>query len=102
LSPLIKVFFSSSVVFYTQNLNVSSEFKGFKLLADPILSHRQMTYAKAAGICWGEEERTVVVVVVVGVVVPAEIRNTGSWCIKLLRPNHMPSHNKKQNQSLKT
>ncbi len=83
---------------------MSSEFKGFNLLADPILSHRQMTDAKAAGICWGEEELTVVVVVVVVVlaVVPAEIRNTGSWCIKLLRPNHMPSHNKKQNQSSKT
>ncbi len=79
---------------------MSSEFKGFTLSADPILSHRQMTDAKAAGICWGEKELTVVVVVVV--VVPAEIRNTGSWCIKLLRPNHMPSHNKKQNQSPKT
>jgi hypothetical protein len=54
-----------------------------------------MTYAKAAGICWREEELTVVVVVVVVVVVPAEIRNTGGWCIELLRPNHMPSHNKK-------
>ncbi len=57
---------------------MSSEFKGFKLLADPILSHRKMTDAKAARICWGEEELTVVVVVVVVAAVPAEIRNTGS------------------------
>jgi hypothetical protein len=64
-----------------------------------------MTDAKAAGICWGEEELTVVVVVfvvVVAVVVPAEIKKTSSWCTKLLRPDHMPSHKKKQNLSLKT
>jgi hypothetical protein len=60
-----------------------------------------MTDAKAAGICWGEEELTVVVVVVV-VVVPAEIKKTSSWCTKLLRPDHMPSHKKKQNLSSKT
>jgi hypothetical protein len=65
---------------------VSSEFKGFKLLAELISSHRQMTDAKAAGICWEEEELTVVVVVVVAVVVPAEIKRTSSWCTKLLRP----------------
>jgi hypothetical protein len=60
-----------------------------------------MTDAKAAGICWEEEELTVVVVVVVAVVVPAEIKRTSSWCTKLLRPDHMPSHKKKQNLSLK-
>ncbi len=81
---------------------MSSEFKGFKLLADLISSHRQMTDAKAAGICWGEEELTVVVVVVVAVVVPAEIKKTSSWCTKLLRPDHMPSHKKKKNLSSKT
>jgi hypothetical protein len=57
-----------------------------------------MTDAKAAGICWGEEELTVVVV---AVVVPAEIKKTSSWCTKLLGPDHMPSHKKKQNLSLK-
>ncbi len=74
---------------------MSSEFKVFKLLADLISSHRQMTDAKAAGICLGEEELTVVVV-------PAETKKTSSWCSKLLRPDHMPSHKKKQNQSSKT
>jgi len=34
---------------------VSSEFKGFKLLADPILSHHQMTDAKAAGSAGGKK-----------------------------------------------
>ncbi len=82
---------------------MSSELKGFKLLADLISSHRQMTDAKAAGICWEEEELTVVVVVVVvGVVVPAKIKKTSSWCTKLLRPDHMPSHKKKQNLSSET
>ncbi len=75
---------------------MSSEFKGFKLLADLISSHRQITDAKAAGICWGEEKLTVVVVIIV-VVVPAEIKKTSSWCTKLLRPDHMPSHKKKEN-----
>jgi hypothetical protein len=56
-----------------------------------------MTDAKAAGICWGKEELTVVVVVV-----PAEIKKTSSWCTKLLRPDHMPSHKKKQNLSSET
>jgi hypothetical protein len=53
-----------------------------------------MRDAKAAGICWGEEELTVVV--------PAESKKTSSWCSKLLWPDHMPSHKKKQNQSSKT
>jgi hypothetical protein len=54
-----------------------------------------MTDAKAAGMCLGEEELTVVVV-------PAETKKTSSWCSKFLRPDHMPSHKKKQNQSSKT
>jgi hypothetical protein len=54
-----------------------------------------MTDTKAAGIFLGEEELTVVVVL-------AETKKTSSWCRKLLRPDHMPSHKKKQNQSSKT
>jgi hypothetical protein len=54
-----------------------------------------MRDAKAAGICVGEEELTVVVV-------PAETKKISSCCSKLLRPDHMPSHKKEQNQSSKT
>jgi hypothetical protein len=54
-----------------------------------------MTDAKAAGICLGEEELTVVVV-------PAETKKSSSWCRRLLGPDHMSSHKKKDNRSSKT